>query len=60
MLSRWYWTDGPFVINHGVVPENLSPQGHLVFGHGIAQQVENVYRVVSHVESCFPGTLPRS
>src|SRR6266852_5424801 len=32
-------------------------QGHLVFGHGIAPQEENEYRVWSHVEPCFPGTL---
>jgi len=32
-------------------------QGHLVFGHGIAPQEENEYRVLSHVEPCFPGTL---
>jgi hypothetical protein len=32
-------------------------QGHLVFGHGIAPQEENQYRVLSHVEPCLPGTL---
>ena len=31
--------------------------GHLVFGHRIAPQEENEYRVLSHVEPCFPGTL---
>jgi hypothetical protein len=32
-------------------------QGHLIFGHGIALQEENKYRVLSHMEPCFPGTL---
>ena len=35
----------------------VAAQGHLVFGHGIAPQEENEYRVLSHVEPCFPGTL---
>ena len=34
-----------------------SVQGHLVFGYGSAPQEENGYRVLSHVEPCFPGTL---
>jgi transposase-like protein len=43
---------------HQIAPV-LAPdrQGHLVFGRGIAPQEENEYRVLSHVEPCFPGTL---
>ena len=36
------------------------PQGHLVLGHGVAQQVQNELRVLSHVGPCFPGTLHMS
>ena len=36
------------------------PQGHLVFGHGVAQPEKNELRVLSHVGPCFPGTLHMS
>lgn len=42
-------------LNHWL---SISAQGHLAFGHGVAQQVQTSERVLFHMGSCLPG-MPR-